>query len=202
MKTKQFIETKKHRYINHRTEERTFSATEALQWHRAGDRVQVDTIEGYWGTLLNSTVIEGAPVETERDENRAHCKRIAEDLEKYVDGTMYTCPDCGEVIEMPETVGDKFKCPCCGLVETVDEYNQLSIYDYFVDVFDIEYRIGSDRQFRNVQIMVACGGPNIYIDTASRAVELYWWTDRASYPLLTDTVDAINDWAEEYYNCI
>lgn len=189
-------------YINDRTNEQTTRASVAVAWRNNGDTIRF--YRGY--DPINDLpmgypyFIKGIPQPQPRDENRDHCKRIAEDLEKYVDGVMYTCPDCGEVIEMPESVGDKFKCPCCGLVEDVNEYNQLSIYDYFIDVYDIEYRIGSDRELRSVQIMVACGGPNIYIDTASRAVELYWWTERASYSLLSDTVDAVNAWAEEYYN--
>ena len=49
--------------------------------------------------------------------------------------------------------------------------------------------------------MVACGGPNIYVDTGSKAVELYWWTDRASYSLLSETAEAITAEFEELYNC-
>jgi hypothetical protein len=45
--------------------------------------------------------------------------------------------------------------------------------------------------------MVSCGGPNIYIDTAEKAVLLYWWTDRARYYLSSDAVDAVDDWARE-----
>jgi hypothetical protein len=48
--------------------------------------------------------------------------------------------------------------------------------------------------------MIACGGPNIYVDTASKAVELYWWGDRASYLLLSDTVDAIDECFSELFN--
>ena len=48
--------------------------------------------------------------------------------------------------------------------------------------------------------MVACGGPNIYIDTASALVKLYWWTEYAEYPLSYSARDAIDEWAEEYWN--
>jgi hypothetical protein len=50
--------------------------------------------------------------------------------------------------------------------------------------------------------MIACGGPNIYIDTAEKAVLLYWWTDRARYYLSSDVVDQVDDWAREYWDCI
>jgi hypothetical protein len=33
-------------------------------------------------------------------------------------------------------------------------------------------------------------------------VELYWWTDRASYPISYDAVDAVDEWAAEYWEVI
>ena len=134
-------------------------------------------------------------------ENREHCKAIAEDLEAVADGRMYRCPECGEWME-----DNQLFCGCGCQVDLVGEngegWEQISLYDYFTDrVLDVEWRIGSDRKYRSVKIMVAWGGPNIFIDTASRAVELYWWTDRASYLIDTDTCSAIDEWAEEWFNC-
>ena len=135
-------------------------------------------------------------------ENRQHCKRIAEDIEDYYNGLVYKCPECGEIITVPaDWSEEKYKCPHCDTVHDGDDLEQLSLYDYFDDVLDIEYRIGSDKQLRSVQIMVTCGGPNIYIDTASKQVELYWWGDRASYPIDSDACDAIDDIFNEYFNC-
>lgn len=135
-------------------------------------------------------------------ENRQHCKRIAEDIEDYYNGLVYRCPECGEIITVPaDWSGEKYKCPDCDTVHDGDDLEQLSLYDYFDDVLDIEYRIGSDRQLRSVQIMVAWGGPNIYIDTATEQVELYWWGNRASYPIDSDACNAIDDIFNEYFNC-
>ena len=136
-------------------------------------------------------------------ENRNHCKRIAETLEEYVNGLIYKCPECGDHCNMEETENENgetiYKCSCGCETEYTPE--QMTLYDYLEDIFDIEYRISGRGEYRSVQIMVACGGPNIYIDTASKQVELYWWTDRAEYPITCDAADALNEWAEEYYNC-
>lgn len=82
-------------------------------------------------------------------------------------------------------------------------WEQVSVLDYFADCFDIEYRVSSphDTEPRSVCIMVACGGPNIYVDTASQAVELYWWGDRASYPISHSAADEINAAFTELWNC-
>lgn len=131
-------------------------------------------------------------------ENRAHCKSIADDIDDYIGGRVFKCPECGEIIHITD---DREKHLCyCGYVDDIDEFEQLGIYDYFDDILDIEYRIGTDKTLRSVQIMVACGGPNIYIDTASRRVELYWWGNSADYPLSSDAVASIDEWAEELYN--
>lgn len=138
------------------------------------------------------------------NENRDHCRRIAEDVDAYAAGNVRRCPECGEEITREwDSVGDKFKCPECGTVTDPDEWEPLSIWDYLGDdVYNIEFRLNSHKELASVQIMVACGGPNIYLDTATKNVELYWWTDRASYPLSYKAVEALDDWAEEHWGCL
>ena len=141
--------------------------------------------------------------EQTNEENRNHCKRIAELLEEYVNGDIYKCPECGDHCNTEEGENEDgetiYKCSCGCVYEYEPE--QMTLYDYLEDILDVEYRISGRGEYRSVQIMVACGGPNIYIDTASKQVELYWWTDRANYPISYDAADALDEWAEEYYNC-
>jgi hypothetical protein len=136
--------------------------------------------------------------------NWEHCKRIAEELEEYANGNIYRCPECGQHCNVEEEENENgetvYKCSCGCTSEYEPE--QLSIYDWAEDILDIEYRCGSDKTYRSVRIMVAYGGPNIYIDTATERVELYWWTDRASYDIGRDVAVALDDWAEEYWNCL
>jgi predicted RNA-binding Zn-ribbon protein involved in translation (DUF1610 family) len=188
-------------YQNETTGESTTGAALALSWHRRGDLLTVTTARG--AEVLRAVTITGAPLKTERpeDENRAHCRRIALELDSFVNGEVYRCPDCGEILELPDDVGDKYRCPRCETVNEVDDLEQLGIYDFLEDVYDIEYRIGSDRELRSVQIMVACGGPNIYLNTASKNVELYWGGERAWYPMSYDAAAALDEWAEELYRC-
>lgn len=156
---------------------------------------------------------EQQPEETEQEktdrENREHCQRIAEEIETYVACNVYRCPECGEHITIEDLDelttetedGETIHHLPCGC-ETEYEPEQCGLYDYFENVLDIEYRVDSDRKtLRSVSLMVACGGPNIYIDTAKKAVLLYWWTDRAEYPLSYDVCNEIDAWAEELWNC-
>lgn len=134
-------------------------------------------------------------------ENWETCKRIALEVEAYAAGNIYKCPDCGETLNLEDHNGDKYKCPGCGEVHDVDDLERLGIWDYMDDVLDIEYRISSRMELRSVQVMVACGGPNIYIDTGARAVKLFWWFDKAEFPLDSVACDEIDEWAEQLFEC-
>lgn len=179
--------------------EGTTSAAEALSWHRAGH----DLIVAAPGK--SAVYVHGAaqkPARSAEDENRAHCKHIALELDAYVNGDIRRCPNCGEEHRRDwSEVGEAFRCPSCGESSDPDDWEQLSVWDFFGDCYDIEYRCSSRRELRSVCVMVACGGPNIYLDTASKDVELYWWSERARYPLSYEAVEAIDDWAEEMWGC-
>ena len=138
--------------------------------------------------------------ETEK-ENRDRCKRISEELDEYATGSVARCPNCGEVHNISDA-GDYFKCPDCGEVSDVDDWDICGMYDYFEDFLDMDFVTNYRKKYKACRVLVAYGGPNIYIDTLSGAVELYWWGDRASFPLSRDTMDAVDEWAEDYYNYI
>lgn len=143
--------------------------------------------------------------ETMKNENREHCKRIAKELEAYAENIVYRCPECGEVIQWNnEQYNDDegtYTCQHCG--ESYDEsyLEALSVYDFISDALDIEYRIGSDKEYRSAKIMIAFGGPTIYIDTESRSVKLYWWNEYAEYPISYDACDALDEIMEELWGC-
>ena len=178
----------------------TESATVAMRWHRAG----LDLFACHPGK--SAVYVKGMPQEAPRsryDENRAHCEHIAREIDAYANGELKRCPECGEIHHRDwDNIADTFKCPECGNVGSVDDWETLSLWEFFDDAYDIEYRCDSRKEYRSVRIMVACGGPNIYIDTASKSVDLYWWTERASYPISYGAAEIIDDWAAEYWECL
>ena len=104
-------------------------------------------------------------------ENREYCKRVADEIERYTAG---------------------------GVVN--DDGENLNLWDYLTDVLDYDFTVDSRKEYRSARIWVSLGGPNVWIDTADRAVKLAWGTDRAEYPIDSDVCDEIDDVMREIYD--
>lgn len=62
----------------------------------------------------------------------------------------------------------------------IDEYgDSQSAFDYLQDAFDIEYIVNSKGEYLGARVLVAFGGPNIWVNTRTGIVEGAWWGDRA-----------------------
>jgi len=81
------------------------------------------------------------------------------------------------------------------------DYDEPCAGDYVSDILDINYIITSDKSYIGIRLTVAFGGPNIYIDTFSKQVQGYWGSDEYIKSYFNDEL-GIDDYFEEYYNCI
>ena len=84
--------------------------------------------------------------------------------------------------------------------ETGEDCKSNSGFDYLNDVLDITYHVTSSKEYKAAEVLVAFGGPNIYINTSTNTVEGYWWSDRASASF-NDNL-GLDEALEELYNCI
>ena len=146
------------------------------------------------------------------DKNLEYVKGIADNLEKVASGDYFMYE--GELF--PIDTDDFSEVEGCRYDEENDMYimadgEEVFIGDvYPVDVlewlgdgvYDVEYTIGRDKEYRGVRLMIACGGPDIYINTKSGDVELYWWNERASYPMSRSVIDMIDSTYEEMFACM
>lgn len=72
-------------------------------------------------------------------------------------------------------------------------------YDYICEALDIEYYIGSDGGYRGARLLVAFGGPNIWVDTKTDTVEGYWWGDSYKSPYI-DTM-GLDEACRDLWEC-
>lgn len=67
----------------------------------------------------------------------------------------------------------------------------LTALDYLQDALDIRYLVNSDNELLQVQILVAFGGPNIWVDIwadGDGEVRGYWASDSARIPFKGDAM--------------
>ena len=129
---------------------------------------------------------EEAHKEEPKNENREYCKRVALELEAYVNGHMHQ-DENGEAVYSEE---DR------------DDLDQLCIGDYMsTEVLDFDIVIGGNWEYKSCKLYVTLGGPNVWIDTAEKAVKLAWGTDREECGLDWNVCDEIDQYWAETYAC-
>ena len=65
--------------------------------------------------------------------------------------------------------------------------------------YDIRYLVDRDKRFMGAEILVAGGGPTIWVDTFREQVTGWWGTDRVQW-YYQDNM-GLNDYMEEMYGC-
>ena len=79
------------------------------------------------------------------------------------------------------------------------EDEPLSAFDYLQDALDIEYIVNSKKEYLGARVLVAFGGPNIWINTRTKTVEGYWWGDSATASF-QDNI-GLDEALEELFSC-
>lgn len=85
-----------------------------------------------------------------------------------------------------------------------DEYGEYQdAFKYLEDVLDINWVLNSDRTLKGARLLVAFGGPNIWIDTVKGTVEGHWWGDSFTDSYDTDSEFArdLSEALETFYAC-
>ena len=83
----------------------------------------------------------------------------------------------------------------------VDGKEIESAYEYLEDACDIVHYINQNGEHMGGEIMVAFGGPNIYIDTRSKEVKGFWGGDTYTNWYVEGVID-LDTALEEMYEAI
>lgn len=78
--------------------------------------------------------------------------------------------------------------------------NIISGYDYLSDALDIQYIVDGEGNYIAARILVAFGGPNIWINTQTKTVEGYWYGDSAFASYYDDAMN-IDEACNEIWGC-
>ena len=76
---------------------------------------------------------------------------------------------------------------------------ERSASDWMEDTYDIRYLVDSRKEYMGAQILVAGGGPTIWVSLNEMEVQGYWGGDRVNVPF-SDNI-GLDDYLEEMYAC-
>lgn len=122
------------------------------------------------------------------DKCQAQVDSISNELNAIANGEKWCNEDASEWYGGPDMETDE-----------TGELHQAGMYDYFDnnEILDIEFRIGSDSQYRSASACIVMGGPSICIDTEIGAVMLYWDSTTCKSILNRNAVHLLDSYFEE-----
>ena len=95
-----------------------------------------------------------------------------------------------------ETCEEQLRRMCKNIAEEITEGKKdTAIWMY--DVYDVEWITHNDHSYKAARLMVAGGGPNIWVNTQTEMVEGYWGADEISWHF-QDNI-GLDDYLEELH---
>jgi len=103
-------------------------------------------------------------------------------------------------IRKSETCEEQLRRMCQGIADSItspgDEDNAS---EWMEHTYDIRYYVDSRKRYLGAEIMVAGGGPTIWVNTYTKEVEGYWGGDRVTWAFQDNL--GLDDYCEELYGC-
>lgn len=124
-------------------------------------------------------------VQTEQDRLLDHVQQIADNITNGIEVTKDTIEDF-EVYEYGYELGDI-----------------VSGWHYIQDAYDFRYLVDSENELLKLEMLVAYGGPNIWVDIwadGTGEVRGYWWGSNARATIHNDAM-GIFETCQELREC-
>ena len=72
-----------------------------------------------------------------------------------------------------------------------------TVTEWMEDVYDIEWICHQDKTYKAARLLVAGGGPNIWVNLQTGTVDGYWGCDKVSWGFVDNI--GLDDYCEEMY---
>ena len=106
-----------------------------------------------------------------------------------------TCEE--QLVRMCKNIADSITSPEEITDEETGEKRTETAHDWMEGTYDIRYLVDREKRYLGAEIMVAGGGPTIWVDTWRATVKGYWGADRVSEPFIDNL--GLDDYCEEIY---
>ena len=97
------------------------------------------------------------------------------------------CKNIADSITNPQQIED----------EETGEKREETARDWMEGTYDIRYYVDREKHYLGAEIMVAGGGPTVWVNTYTRQVEGYWGGDKVFEPFADEL--GLDDYCEEMY---
>jgi len=115
-------------------------------------------------------------------------------------GTMIKAgEDLEKLKKKSETCEEQLRRMCKEIAEEIsDENNTMKQLEAFMEgVYDIEWVTFQDGSYKAARLLVAGGGPSIWVNLQTKTVDGYWWNDTCKVPFEDNL--GLDDYLEELH---
>ena len=97
-----------------------------------------------------------------------------------------------------ETSGEQLRRMCKDIADGITEGKSASHwFDDGNDVYNIEWITYQDKSYKAARLLVAGGGPNIWVNLQTNTVDGYWGCDKVTWGFVDNI--GLDDYLEEMY---
>ena len=97
-----------------------------------------------------------------------------------------------------ETCEEQLRRMCKEIADSITyPKDHITAGDWMEGTYDIRYLVDREKRYLGAEIMVAGGGPTVWVDLWDQEVKGYWGSDRITEPFIDEL--GLDDYCEEMY---
>ena len=81
-----------------------------------------------------------------------------------------------------ETCGEQLRRMCKSIAEDISNGDGTSASEFMDSTYDIRYIVDREKRYMAAELLVAGGGPTIWVNLNTGYVEGYWGGDKVEHP--------------------
>ena len=97
-----------------------------------------------------------------------------------------------------ETCEEQLRRMCKNIAEDITAGKE-DVYEWMNDVYDIEWITHQYHSYKAARLLVAGGGPNIWVNLQTNTVDGYWGCDKVTWGFIDNF--GLDDYLEELHSC-
>jgi hypothetical protein len=99
-------------------------------------------------------------------------------------------------VRKSETCEEQLRRMCKNIAEDITAGKE-NAHEWMEDVYDIEWITYQNHSYKAARLLVAGGGPNIWVNLQTNTVDGYWASDKVSWGFVDNI--GLDDYLEEIY---